>query len=719
MNSIKLKDNMYLNVLPVVIPKEKELQLEAAVNQFLIFDRSGSMCGYLDDVVDAAVEYCNLLPDGSTVSVGYFSGTSQYNLSVPYVLKKEIDGVTTTINSYRHSLGLTNFIEILSKVSDTASKLKDKSSLFFFTDGCHNSGGSRRDIEAVLKEWSKYAVVSMFVGYGYIDRDMLSWMANITEGSFIHLNNFSNFKEVLKDFGVYVEDSAPSIPVTINTKEEVIPISLSGKSIIEYTIDNGTIKYKPAKKGYKGVYFITETPVYDISNEMDITAEKGIRALATIYSQKNDVLKAMDLLSCIGDKHLIQSLYNSISPDEFSEVETKIRKSVFTPKERFLEGKVDNFLPDPNAFCIMDAITILADDEDAKMYMQDPDFEYTRIGKKTEQQDGSFRKYDENQAVSFNNIVFNKERLNLNISTSTQATVELDPEKFKVNPFTKDDLVRLNIPYEYPVTAYRTYSIIADGRVQTKKLVMSDLSKETVSKLATIITMRKDGKYIVDFSTLPIINRTYVKMTSAKVLAENVWKEKVLSDQIAVYNYLKKKEEEATGQKSFVKDASLSDEANAFLLDHCYIKSGTYNPPVKTVSEDDEYEAYSFSIDIKGFSKASASEVIKKIAENKNITPREQIIKEAYDLYIKDSSFKEGDVITKYISKIKELTLELNKVRKFIQLAKFAIILGNKGKMDEFSSRDNMSLDLKVQSLTNDTLNVTFNFSIDKVTVKI
>ena len=70
---------------------------------------------------------------------------------------------------------------------------------------------------------------------------------------------------------------------------------------------------------------------------------------------------------------------------------------------------------------------------------------------------------------------------------------------FVNNPFTKEDLEGLDLPDVFPVTVYRTYTIIADGRLQTKKLVVSDLSKETINTLGPIITMRNDGKYIVDF----------------------------------------------------------------------------------------------------------------------------------------------------------------------------------------------------------------------------
>lgn len=719
---LKVKDDIYFNIMYIKELEEKEIKPEPQ-NQFLIFDRSGSMYYYLNDLVNVAIEYCKNLPDGSTVSLGYFSGTNQYNLSVPYVLKKELDSVTVTLETFKDAIGLTCFNQILNKINEIASKVSGKSSLFFFTDGCHNTGGSRADIKSALEEWTQYAQVSQFVGYGWIDRDMMSFMASVTDGSFIHLEDFKQFEQSLADFGIAVEDSNPTVPVEILTRETIIPISFSGRSIIEYTIDNQRmVNFKPSKSGFKGMFFLSSAPISDAVEikKMDITAERGLRGLAYIHSQKNDVNTSLELLSYIGDKYLIQKLYNSIAPEEFSSAEYAIRHSIFSPRYRFLEGQVKDFLPDEDAFCVLDAIAILSEDENVKMYTRDEDFEYVRIGKGTEQLDGSKLTYPDDLAVKFNNIIMNRERLNYSISTYAEATVNLNPENFKNNPFEKKDLEKLGIPEDFPVTVFRTYTIIADGRLQTKQLVVSDLSRKTINALGPIITMRCDNKYIVDFTTLPIINRTYVKMTSAKSLAYYTWREKLHSDQLSLFNYYKKETEKALGKVS-LRESDLSDEAAQFLTTHCYIKNGSYNPPVKTTVEDDEYEAYKFEIKINGFTKVSASTVIKKLEEEKNTTPREEIIKEAYEKYHNTAEFKtKGEKLLQNLEeKITDLNKELKEIRRNIQLSKFAIILGNKCKMDEFDSRENMSLTHDVFTLNNEKISCIFDFDIKKISIKI
>lgn len=714
----KISDDCYINILPITIPKEQEIKIEQAIHQFLIFDRSGSMCGYLDDVMDAAVEYCTNLPEGSSVSVGYFSGIGDYNLSVPYTLKKELDGVTKTINSYRRALGLTNFIQILDKVNEQAKKSSDKASLFFFTDGCHNTGGSYKEIRNVLDEWKKYAVVTMFVGYGYIDRDMMSWMASVTEGSFVHLDKFANFKQSLQDFGVSVEDSSPSIDVTIPEIVESFIISISGKSIVEYSLVDGKIKYRPSKKGFKGVFWLTNKEPKDAEQiDLSPTVERGIRALSLLYSQKNGVEISLKLLAGLGDKYLIRNLYNSVTSDEFSQAETYIKKSIFNTRDRFVEGAHKNYLPDPNAFCVMDAINVLMADETAKMYVNDKDFKYSRISKKTEQKDGAYLRYPEDASVSLNNLVMNEKRLNIGVSTSTEAYVSLDPSFFNENPFTADDLIKHNLPSEWKITSYRTYSIIADGKIQTEQIVVSDLSKETLNQLSDIIERRKDGKYLIDFTKLPVISKKYATMTSAKVLAEKSWEEKMLSSKLTVLNYLKKKKEEKEGKK-FTPVDSYSEEALKFLFEHCYIKNNSYTPPRTTLAAEDEYEAYSFTIDIKGFSDVTAKSVIEKLSvedpkKKKEPTQRELLVAEYYLSII--SSIDKLDLE----KEIKSLMKEVKEVRKFIQLSKFAIILANRGVMDEFPSRENMVLPLEVESFNKVKLSPEFHFNIEKIVVKI
>ena len=734
----KIKEGLYLNTLPIKVSAAVENSVTTNVeDQFLILDRSGSMGYYINDVIDKAVAYTKKLPDGSRVHIGYFSGTGQYSLSIPYTLQKEADGAVNLLNTYRSTLSMTNFIEVLQQVNKVASGINKKCSLFFFTDGCHNSGGTSADVIKTLVEWKQYASVTSFVGCGYIDRDMMTAMAKAVDGSFIHLSSFKEFESALSDFGNNVGETSPSIDVDLSMYGAIIPVAITGSSIIEYTLDDkGHIAYKPINgKKFNGVYFTT--PNVPAGAELqddaavakdDTTWYRAALATAYIYSQKTDVPTALDLAASSQDKAIIDNLYSSISPDEFAKTEQMMRHAVFKPAKRYRDGICNiSYLPNDSALCVMDFIRDLAMCKYAKIHPWDECFEYNRIGSEIQGKDGSKLQYPKDLAVDMNAIVMNKSRLNVGINIEALASVELEPTNFSTG-FSEKDLEDLGIAKHYPVSVYRTYNIIADGRLNVQNLVISDVPATVIDKYAGSFRAHPHDKHklIIDLTTMPILNKTYVKNTSARYIADNVWKEKLLVDTKATYNYILKQIETATGTAGKVVAASKSDEARLqFLQDKCYIKNGAYNPPVQVVQGNDVYEAYEFKIAMAGYSDISASPIITKLREGKSATAREKTIADVYTAFVtRNGDFADPENFAKHVTFLKKELVKINQdlfaVRQGIQSCKFAVVLGNRGKMDEFTSRENMKLsDVPVEFPDGSKGAVTFDFSIKKVEVKI
>ena len=733
----KIKEGLYLNILPIKVSETVEkISIASAVeDQFLIFDRSGSMYGYIDSIVEEAKQYVQKLADGSRVHIGYFSGTGQYALSIPYTLQKEANGAVNLLNTYKSTLGMTNFIEILSQVNKVASGVNKKCSLFFFTDGCHNSGGSSSDVIKALVEWKKYASVSTFVGYGYIDRDMMTAMAKAVDGSFIHLSSFKEFGSTLFDFGSCVAETTPSIDVDLSEYPGIIPVAISSSSIIEYTMDgNNHIAYKPInRKKFNDIYFLTTfVPANAELDDKPIDGEsswyRAAMAVAYIYSQKTDVPTALDLAVATQDKAVVDNLYFGIAPDEFAKTENLMRQAVFKPAKRFTAGiSAKSYLPDDSALCVMDFLNDLVSCSEAKIYPWDEFFEYNRIGSETQGKDGAKIQYPKDFSADVHSIVMNQTRLNVGISVEAMASVELDPSKFSTG-FTDKDLESLGIAKTYPVSVYRTYNIIADGRLNVSNVVVSGVSADVLNKYFDHLQKhpKDEGKFIVRLSELPILNKLYVKNTSARYLADNVWKEKILMDTSSTYNYILGQVEELSGTAGKVIAASKSDEARLqFLQDKCFIKNGAYNPPVTVVKGDDVYEAYEFKIGIDGYSKISAGPIVKKLREGKKATPREKTIADVYTKFVSDyGDFAESKNFAKHIEFLKKELVktkqDLFSVRKNIQGCKLAIILGNRGKMNEFTSRENMQLsNVPVEFPDGSKSEVSFTFEIGKIEVKI
>ncbi len=705
-NSIQIESGLYLNI--------RQIQTDQGDNspskpkhQFLIFDRSGSMYGDIDQVIDVAKQYCNSLEIGDKVSIGYFASTNEYGLSVPYTLRKQIDGVITTLQSYKRTLGCTNFIQILNKVVEVASTSTDQSSLFFFTDGCHNSGGGRKQIQTILTKWQQISGITMFVGCGYIDRQMLSWMANISNGSFIHLQSFSMFGTIMNQFNSSINDISPSYPIKLN-RDEVFPISISGQSIIQYNIKDFTINFKPSKTHGK-LYTLSQVPISDyISNSG--YEQVGIRGLSYILSQKMKTDMAIKLLNSIGDVFLIERLYNAVTPQEFSKAQALIKNSVFIEQFRYMKGIDTSFVPRDDAMCVFDVIKDFLNHDDIKLHISDKRFSYNKISKVPAiQQDGAKIEYTNDIIVKFNTLVMHKQRLNVSISTHTQGTVNLLSQQFVKNPPKKEQLQNLNIPQRYKINVFRTYNIIADGKLNTDILVVSGLSDELIDKYTSIITQKDDnGICVVSLKGLPLINKTYRQTTSGIELAKLVWEQKVLMDQLSVFNYLKKQESQTTDYKY--------KQADDYLLQHCYIKNGGYNPPMTTIKQDDVYQVYSFDIKLHGFSKVSASSVIKKLQSGKTPTNRQIIVANTYK-NIQESNLTNLAYLTDKYTQINKL---LQTVRYNIQLSKFAIILSNHGNIDQFTDRNNMKLELNLFGHSGQVFEkVGVQFVIDKIQIKI
>lgn len=697
MKSYKVSESFYLNEIPVKVELKKEAKPK---HQYIIIDRSGSMWGNLDNVLDVIVNYVDKLPEGSKVSLGWFSGYSEYGLSVPYELKKEKQGVVNTVNSYRYALGCTNFTEILQKINKDSEERQ--ASLFFFTDGYHNCGPFSEVIKT-LKELKDNLEVSVFVGCGYINRDNMNEMAAITNGGFVHLNSFTEFSQALDDFMEGVQESNSGVIAVIPEEAENI-CSILGKNIISYEKENNEIRYKASNKKKQVIYCTSSKP---LGEEQQFGKDEVLpRTIAYYLIQHNKTPEALKILDILGDKYYIRKLYNTFTQEEYASVENEILKSIFDSRKRYKEGKVVGYLPSDNAFCVLDALDIISNDDTAIIHLNDKEFEYHKTSIASEQQDGSKLEYPKDIKASANNLKYHDSRLNLNLNVMYKADVCLDKNQFTKTNAINEDLSKYGLKdnQKYPVNCIRNYNIILDGKLNTPKLVLSKLSKNSIVKLTNNLTFREDGKYVIDLSSLPLINKGYLTETSAMSLADKCWEAQQLSTELSVLKYL-------IGTLKIVKTDKLDEDLETFLADNFYIKNGSYQPPKTSVESTDEYLSYEFSISFKGYSKPTASSVIKKIITNGKLTEREKPVKRYYEAH-KDKNLEN-------LQRTYEIkNVEYKELQKKIQHAKFAIILVNRGSMPEFSSRENMNLNI-IKNINGQDKDIITNFNIIQKPVKI
>ena len=144
-----------------------------------------------------------------------------------------------------------------------------------------------------------------------------------------------------------------------------------------------------------------------------------------------------------------------------------------------------------------------------------------------------------------------------------------------------------------------------------------------------------------------------------------------------------------------------------FLSEKCYISNGSYQPPKTQAPATDVYSVYEFAVSFKGFSKASASSVIKKIEAGKSVTQREKPVEFFYNNL-------NGLPESMLDAKLQIANKELRELASKIQGIKMAVILINRGSMDEFRNRSEMSIDIPAniypaEGLDLDTVTAEFN----------
>lgn len=720
---------------------------------YMIIDLSGSRYKDYEQDIEVLKEFIQTLPDKQKIILGWFSSQGQYSLSLPFELKKQISGVITTLDSYKtHSL--TCYDEILEEVYNyhTKNHPSKKGAMLFFTDGMVNDGKSPQASIDILKKWKEVSNVNIFAGYGWLDRNFMSRMAEACDGSFIQLQNNKGLKDLLSGFTNSVDDVNPKIKVDLEYNSD-LAISISGNNIFEYKPENDEILYSPSKKNKSCIYYLTTQKPKD-TKEITILQEhqeKGLRSLALIYSQKNKSYIALNILVKTKDRFLVDKMDSAISPDEFGKVEELIKESIFDKTKRWRKGECsENYLPADDAYSILDFMFDLANEENAKLHLKDERFEYNKIGASSKQTDGS--KFQQtSEVVGVNDIVFNQTRLNISINTYCNGLVPLNPKEFSTG-FTKADLKKHSLGDTYPVTSFRTYTIVADGKYSTWTLVLSGLSKELIDKLQKAEVIKEidsEKKIVIDVSSLPMGNKKLLSKSglSAKKLARlNFQQYELKTEQSVLKSTIKTLKNEPEEETETINQGL--KEQKEFLEKFCYIKNGSYSPPTKVFGIDKKVESYSgtkvYLTDTKElrpemnvYGLGKEVEIVKIDTKNRCIeldtdldkmkfVPNELTFKmndfyEAYSFDIKldgmsdvsMSAYKKAkdktsdrmklfhENVLKYESeskveklekRLKEVKEQLSVIRKELQIAKFLIVMVNKGSMPEFESRENMTL---------------------------
>jgi len=715
MRHLKISENLYL--LEHKVPKSSKVVPDIQnVNHIIIVDVSGSMYGTLPQLGNDLANQIKKIPEGDTVSFGWFSGEGDYR----FVLKgfkissaADRETVEKTVRANLHSRGTTCFSEILADtelvISDLAA-LGNTFSLVFLTDGYPVVSNYQREINQIdkaIRNIEGKVTSALLVGYGdYYNKELMATMSEKMGASLVHSEDLPTFSTAFNMFMEESRDASDKISVVLDMplKDKDIVFSVQNRQINLYAPNpEGVIKYAPSKKSKQdNIYILTDqrplkTSESELLNESRVKGGSSVEPLvkaayaaACILTQKTKTLQALDVLAVLGDKAVIDAVNNSFTNAEYGKAEALMTNSVFYPSRRLKSGWSASYIPSVNAFCLLDVVNDLLQDDNAFFYPTHEAFNYKRIGRGSKPKEGypTF-KYGEGVKCPLKGLSWHQTQLNLSITSQVKGSIEL-----------KEGYEKFGFQKDYPTYVFRNYALVKDGFLNCASLPVS-LSLNTFNKFVKhgIIDpdhhWTEEGVYVLHLDRVPVINRGLAEgKTSATELFRLAYKEVELQAKIKALKFLKGEEDESTSS------SIMTEEQTEFLKQNGITGRG-FNPPTEKQEAVDFYMAKEFDIKIKGHSTLpKIVDVQKKISAGKALTVTDTLVNAGIQLYEQipgdaTAQVKKAGVVYTLMT----LNKELFSVRRKIQETKFAVILG-KAWFAEFNSREENTLEIDGHTFT-------------------
>lgn len=665
-------------------------------NHIWVYDRSQSMYYTLRQLCDDLVEISSHIKVDDTLTLAWFStegGKFKTILSgFQFTGIDDAKRIQDVVNANSTTIGLTCFSEVLQDTVQTVANLKaafpnNTFAFMFFTDGYPVVSSYQREEKAIFEQLEKLRPdigEGLFIGYGdYYNRSLMGKMAIALGAQLVHADD------------LVVVDHEMKVLLSLEGSNRVtVDISDVNDVEIVFGIGSGRVVVYPISDG-RAVVSSAENEIHIISKASHLSpenTEQTIYASAYAEIQQGNINKAIEWLGEIGDKYLVDLLYNAYTTAEIGEAADAVSQAVFDESKRYLDGKKKNYVPPRDVFCLVEALDLLADDPDAKFYPSHNRFQYKRIGVGRIYHDG-YPKFHENTLAGsrLSDLVWNEDRLNLSIRVNIPGVIELPDSR------------PAHFGKTFRTYQWKTYTIIKDGNLHTTKFPCS-MSKATFvalqeGKLIPKTWRWNDGEvYVLELKRIPIINRSIAEdYLNAEELAKIYMYQERCKANMKVFNNLRK---QAAGDNTFSSFASRYSQDDLDFLTSVGIvaRDGSFNVPSDSAEAEDYYTAMTFQLKAKGWSALpSVNDVINKKKSNAPARQMESAIEYAktfVDFDLLDGSPQED--IVKRIDDIliKEVKLDLVRIRKYIQKAKFAVLLGHQWFSDFNGNRDNCSIDV-------------------------
>jgi hypothetical protein len=700
---------------------EKDEKTVDSLHHIHIIDRSGSMSGYLRDLVENVKQTIRSMSDDDFVTVIWFSGVGEYR-TVLKGAKKDQQSMDKILDELKWSVGMTCFSQAVAEAKVVVGELRaicPNFNVTLFTDGqpCVYGWSAQEEQKRVLDivDSMKSDILAFnTVGYGwYYDRDFLTRASQLSQfGQMVHATNIAEYQTIWQhNFERITGMVAQSLSVVPWQNAEVLYISSKNTKLAK-----GELNLTALDKRKNQVFMIidsTDNPdsaVFGIDGEIVDTSKLKVTKLKAetldylryayatekYYDGKREA--ALDVLAQIGDKGLIDSHVNAFTYDEVEAQVKKLRQATLDPKKRNLLGKVPaGYLPKEDAVCAVDVIKALGNGH--SFYV--PVKNYNRIGLKVNDEFNLFSKDDSKfQCSPFGAFTFNKEKLNLSVMFSVSGSVDLNPLQAK----------KVGLEPKFATAIYRNHTVIKDGNLNIPEFtaIMDNATLQSLEGLEEAIATdagfikdvkpfetafdgRVEGReyfeVAIKLSDIPIINKTYANrypdgasvFTAVKRMAELEAAQKVVKHFIGEA----KESNTAVLKESWGGDKTYTKDQIDLLSEHGLDSKGRYSGVARKTEEkgEDFYEARTLEFTLKGFSSLpTVAKVQEKIAKANDPKTKfngpESLMRVAVD-HLVASGLEKGTVeSTRTLqSQLGSIQSELFSIRANLASAKIAKIL--------------------------------------------
>jgi len=705
----RVTNNLFLSEIRVPASVRKD---RMPTNHIWVIDRSGSMSDTIVGLVNDLSAKAKEVKAGDTVTIGWFSGEGQHDWAIKgFRVSSDADFtiIDKALVGLRSTLGTTCFSEVLRSVDRVLTDLSIFSGSFqfsLFTDGYPVVNNYQKEVDAIMaavQNVNGRIGSSLLVGYGhYYNKELMSKMAEKIGGILIHSSSIAQYSASLSEF--LTQEN------TGNRKTVDLGLDLDESSVIFTIGDKFVTAVSPGLDGTVTVsgdadcvYAVTKHPAVGslAVGSSEMLTPHYAAAMLFIQRAKPDV--ALELIGATGDKALIDAISNSYSQDEYGKVEAKLLMAARSDGIRFSAGKVSNYLPKADAFCLLDLLDLL---DSAYFYPTHHSFRYQRIGKSQEiSQDYPKFVADPNARSKIGSLTWNDTKLNLSVLTKIGGSVTLLPKAVDGQILVAEEV---GLASTYPTHVWRNFTIVKDGNLNVSVLPVS------VTKEAHLALFKQglidddtwcDGAiYYVHIDRIPIVNRSIANgRTSGKALCEKVLEEHRLRASLKALKWLR---DQNMGESEQSPKTHLSVLQTKLLHANGIdpIKN-VFSPPTAHAKSTDFYMAKTFDIKVAGLSSLpKVEDVIAKMDGGKKKATRAETLVFAGVEAFRKAGLDGMPVTVKdswLADTIDKLTSELAVVRRYIQETKFAVVLGKKW-FDEFASLAETELTIGDQRLTFD-----------------